>query len=336
MLAAALAALALAHPAPPIQRVASGLSQPVYVTGVPGHPRELAVVERYGLVRLLRPGHTRRPVLLDLRTRVGIQDPNEMADQRGLLSIAFSPRYAADGRLYLDYVDRAGHLRVDEWQRGTGALRPMLDLGVATTMHHGGQLQFGPGGSLYVSTGMGEDPMASQDPSRPGGKILRLDPRAAHPQPEIVALGLRNPWRFSLHRGTLLIGDVGDNRVEEVDVLPAGSPRGANFGWPYREGRLRGAPGGPAGLRAPALTHRHGASWCAVVGGYVLRGRYVYGDVCTGRLWSARLRGTRLSDDRREPMAVPYLVSFGTDTRGRLYGVSLDGSLWRINRTPRR
>jgi glucose/arabinose dehydrogenase len=269
--------------------------------------------------------------LVDLRSRVGIEDSRETVDQRGLLSIAFAPDYARSGRLYIDYVDRARRLRVAEWRRGGGrTLRTVLDLGEATTMHHGGQLQFGPGGLLYVSTGMGRDPDSSQDPRSPAGKILRFDPRRSPVEPEVVATGLRNPWRFSLHRGTLVIGDVGEERVEEVNVLPSGSELPVNFGWPFREGRDVRREGAPAGLRPPALTHRHGAGWCSLVGGYVHRGRYVYGDVCSGRLWTARFSAGRLSGARRLGLTVAYLVSFGRDRRGRLYAVSLNGSVWRI------
>jgi glucose/arabinose dehydrogenase len=329
MLATALAVTALAAAGPParLERVAAGFEQPVYVTGVPGRPSALAVVERYGRVRLLRPGRARRPVLVDLRSRVGIDDPRETVDQRGLLSVAFAPDYTRSGRLYLDYVDRDGRLRVDEWRRG--ALRPLLDLGFATTQHHGGQLQFGPDGLLYVSTGMGDDPDTSQDAASPGGKILRVDPLAPAPRPEVVALGLRNPWRFSFHRGRLLIGDVGEHRQEEVDVLAPGQAP-ANFGWPFREGRARLRAGAPAGLRAPEIVHRHGRGWCSLVGGYVLRGYYVYGDVCSGRLWSARFRAGALGRPHPLGLVTPYLVSFGRDTRGRVYAVSLTGRLWRF------
>jgi hypothetical protein len=176
---------------------------------------------------------------------------------------------------------------------------------------------------------MGDDPETSQDPASPGGKILRLDPLAPQPRPEVVVLGLRNPWRFSFHRGALLIGDVGEHREEEVDVVvPGAAP--ANLGWPFREGRATLRGGGPPGLRGPEIAHRHGRGWCSLVGGYVLRGHYVYGDVCSGRLWSARFRAAGLGRPRRLPLRTPYLVSFGRDTRGRVYAVSLTGRLWRF------
>ena len=301
------------------------------MTGVPGRPRALAAVERYGRVRLIRPGRSRRTTLIDMREQVGITDAHETVDQRGLLSIAFAPDYARTGRIYVDYVDRQSRLRVGVWARGR--LRPLLDLGEAPTQHHGGQLQIGPDGLLYVSTGIGDDDSVSQDPARPGGKILRVRPDGAT---EIVAMGLRNPWRFSFHRGALLIGDVGDHAVEEIDLLPRGTPPGANFGWPFREGRDVHAPGEPAGLRAPALTYRHSSRWCSIVGGYVLHGRYLYGDVCSGRVWSARFGASRLSGARFTRVVVPYLVSFGRASGGRVYAVSLNGDVYRIRRSPRR
>ncbi len=301
--ATALVAAALALTSPGelrLERVGR-FAEPVYVTGT---GRTLAVVERYGLVRDVR---TRR-VLVDLRKRVLVEDPRETVDQRGLLSMAFAP-----GRrrlFYVMYVNRRGRLRVDEVRRRR--VRRVLDLGPAATQHHGGQLQFGPDGLLYVSTGFGADPAAS-------GKILRLDPR--RPEPEVYATGLRNPWRFSFHRRTMLIGDVGESAVEEIDLATA---PGNDFGWPAYEGREDDALYTP-----PALAHRH-PNWCAIVGGYVLRGRYLYGDVCHGWIWSARFAGDRLGRPRRTRLRVPYLVSFGRDGRGRVYAVSFSGAVYRI------
>jgi glucose/arabinose dehydrogenase len=219
VLVAATAALVLTAPADAealrLKRVGT-FDEPVYVTGPRGDAATLAVVERYGRVRLVRHGHVQRRSLLDIRRRVRITHPRPRDDQRGLFSLAFAPDYARSGRLYVDYVDRRGRLRVDEWQRGTRSLRRVVDLGRATTKHHGGQMRFGPDGLLYVSTGMTDDPAASQDPAALGGKLLRLDPLARPSQPEVVALGLRNPWRFSFDpfTGAALIGDVGEHAAE--------------------------------------------------------------------------------------------------------------------------
>ena len=329
-----------AGPAPAVTGERLGtFDEPVYVASPPGDPRTQAVVQRQGRIVLVRRGRRLRRPLIDLRPRVLVGGPDETADHRGVLSMAFAPDYARSGRFYVDYVARDGRLRVDAARRGSARTRRILDLGPAPTMLHGGQLQFGRDGLLYVSTGMGDDPQASQDPAARGGKLLRLDPRRRGARPEVVALGLRNPWRFSFDRrtGLALIGDVGDNREEEIDVLDPTASRPPNFGWPFAEG-TRVGPGAPGGLTAPALTHEHGPRWCAIVGGYVvrgrsprrLRGRYLYGDVCSGDLWSARVAGATLEDARRVDVRIPYLVSFGEDARGRIYAVSLSGRVWRL------
>jgi len=286
--------------------------QPVYVTSPPKARHTLIVVERYGRIREVVRGRVKRKPYADLRKRVLVADPDEEVDQRGLFSVAFPPDYRRSRRFYVDYVDRSGRQRIDELRRGSRRVRHVLDLGPATTQHHGGQLQFGPDGLLYASTGTG-------DGTQPG-TIIRFDPR--RPRPQVYATGLRNPWRFSFHRGALLIGDVGDRTWEEVDVVPAGAAPGTDFGWPAIEGPGGGAP--------PALAHRHDDGWCAITGGYVTGGRYVYGDLCSGQLRSARLDGARLNDDRPLGRRVPYLVSFGRDARGRLYAVSFGGAVYRL------
>jgi glucose/arabinose dehydrogenase len=303
--------------------------EPVYVTGAPGGG--VAVVERGGRIRLVRHGRVARRPLADLRRRVLIRDPDETVDQRGLLSAAF-----VAGHLYAVYIDRSGRERVDVVPQGARSGRRLLDLGPAPTQHHGGQLQPGPDGRLWVSTGMGDSPAASQDPAAPGGKLLALDPRTG--QATLMALGLRNPWRFSFAGPTVLIGDVGEHAAEEIDVFTPGTAAPPNFGWPLFEGLDRREPGDPPNLQPPVLALRHSNGWCAVVGGYVvrrngprdLRGRYVFGDLCSGRVWSARLVGDRLEDVRRSGLTVPYLVSFGEDDLGRLYAVSFDGPVLRL------
>jgi glucose/arabinose dehydrogenase len=307
-------------------------SQPVYVTSPPGAQRTLVVVERYGRIRLVVRGHVQRRLLADLRARVRIDDPDEEVDQRGLFSAAFPRDYRRSGRFYVQYVDRAGHERVDELRRGSRRVRRVLDLGRVGTQHHGGQLQFGPDRRLYVSTGM--------DTPRHPGSLLRLDPRRRPARPQVYASGLRNPWRFSFDRstGALLIGDVGDHTAEEVDVLAPGAAAGADFGWPTLEGDLRRAPDGPVGSIAPALALRHADGWCAITGGYVVRdrrlralaGRYVFADLCSGRIWSAALAGAALQDARPLGLTAAYPVSFGEDARGRVYVVSFCGEVVRL------
>jgi glucose/arabinose dehydrogenase len=359
-------------------------TEPVYVSAPFGDAQRLFVVERAGLVRLVRDGRVLRRPFADLRRHVLIRDPQVRVDQRGLFSIAFARDYRHSGLLYAMYAARDGHLRVDELRRSASdsnrtdprGRRPVIDLGPAGIQHHGGQLQVDRDGLLWISTGQEDDPASSQDLGSLNGKLLRIDPRRtrtspaqpyaippdnpyvarADARPEIVASGLRNPWRFSLdaRSGLALIGDVGEQAVEEVDALSLRDPlAGANFGWPLLEGRGRVAPttrDEPAGVATPApdtladavaplLVQRHDAGWCSLVGGVVvrdpalraLRGRYIYGDVCSGRLRSARITSvTRATDDRALTPHVPYLVSFGVDARRRLYAVSLSGTVWRF------
>jgi glucose/arabinose dehydrogenase len=343
-----LATLALLAVAAPAEAAGARLEQiavfrhPVYATGVPGSPGLLAVVERGGRVRLLRGGRIAARPLADLRRRVVVPGPNEELDQRGMLSLAFAPDYRRSGRFYVQYVARDGHEVVDAMRRGRTGARRLLDLGVAALQHHGGQLQFGPDGRLYVGTGKNDDDGSPQDPASPNGKILRFDPRRPDVAPEVYALGLRNPWRFSFDRrtGSLFIGDVGDVSHEEVDVVPAGSGPGTNFGYPAYEGDARTSAPDVPGARYPVLDYPHDATRCAIVGGYVVRdrhlpalaGRYLYGDVCSGEIWSARATRTGLGAPRRLPLRIMYIVSFGQDTAGRVYVVSYQGGVFRFRR----
>jgi glucose/arabinose dehydrogenase len=212
---------------------------------------------------------------------------------------------------------------------------------------------------LYIGVGDGG---SEGDPNNTGqnlgtllGKILRIDPHpgggygipsgnpfsGAGRRPEIYAYGLRNPWRFSFDRstGALSIGDVGQDRFEEIDFERAGGALGRNFGWSHFEGNSRYKSGSTPSYAPPALVRSHaGAGFCAIVGGYVVRdrslgglyGRYVYGDLCNSSLFSVRLRPGGSSGDRALGLHVSNLVSFGEDARARLYAVSLNGPVYRL------
>jgi len=362
---AALATLCSAAQGLGLARVAR-FKQPVYATTPPGDQRDLFVVERAGRIEIVRNGRKLHRPFLDIRHLVDLAFPNnQFRDQGGLVSLAFAPDYRSSGLFYVFYTHRDGTLHVDEFRRlpgsstraNVGSRRPLFALprhGLRTDL--GGDLAFGPDGYLYVGFGQGRDSDSAQDLGALTGKILRIDPTPAagspygvpesNPfagiagaRPEIYAYGLRMPWRFSFDPATrdLIVGDVGDESFEEVDVLTA-SDAGANLGWPFFEGRHRHEPGAPGRLTFPALVRRHSGQTCAIVGGYVirgnvlpsLRGRYVYGDVCSGRVRSARLGPGRARGDRSEHLAVPYLDSFGLDGRGSLYAVSLDGGVYRV------
>jgi len=326
--------------------------QPVYATAPPGDSRDLFVVERAGRIEIVRHGRKLDRPFLDMRRLVDLDFPNnQFRDQSGLVSLAFAPDYRRSGRLYVFYTHRNnGAIHVDEFRRARGspdrASISSRRTVIATPRHGkrtdlGGHLEFGPDGLLYVGFGYGKDPDSAQDPTALTGKILRFDPNtfasAAHP--EIFAYGLRMPWRFSFDSATgdLIVGDVGDESSEEVDMLTPADV-GANLGWPFFEGHDPHDPGGPPGLTFPVLVKPHRNGFCAIVGGYLirsrrlpsLRGRYIYGDVCTGRVRSVRLGLPRATADRSEHLAVPYLVSFGRDARGGLYAVGLAGGVYRI------
>jgi len=286
--------------------------------------------------------------------------------ERGLLSMAFAPDYSRSGRFYVDFTDRTGDIRVVGYRRSRNANRALASTArnVITiphrqfSNHNGGQLQFGPDRMLYIGVGDGG---SEDDPANRGqnlatllGKLLRIDPRPGggysiprgNPfrgrgeRPEIYAYGLRNPWRFSFDRstGALAIGDVGQDRFEEIDYEPRGAAAGRNFGWSHFEGFSRFKGGATPHYAPPVLVRTHSAGFCAIVGGYVargaapraLRGRYVYGDLCNPRLFSVRLRRGHASGSRTLPMRVGNLVSFGQDARGRLYAVSMSGPVYRL------
>jgi glucose/arabinose dehydrogenase len=332
-----------------LRAFASGLDAPVFV-GAPRNERgRLYVVEQRGTIRVLVNGKLRRRPFLD------IHDLVRSGGEQGLLSVAFHPRYGRNHRFFVDYTDRSGDTRVVEYRsNGTVALpqtaRRLLFVPQPYENHNGGQLQFGPDGRLYVGMGdggSGGDPgNRAQNLHARLGKLLRLDVDRHGAGWRVVGYGLRNPWRFSFDRATrdLYIGDVGQGEWEEVDVrTPAEQHVLANYGWRVWEGRSRYTSGqqvNSAGtLVFPIAVYSH-ARGCSITGGYVYRGsavpaargRYFYGDYCSGTIWSLRAVKGKLRDLRREPFRVSSLSSFGEDASGELYAASLDGTIFRLSR----
>jgi glucose/arabinose dehydrogenase len=337
---------------------------PVHVTAPPGDPSRVMVVERNGRIRVVRGGEVQRTPFLDIRGRVigGFE--------RGLLSLAFAPDYVQSGRFYVYYTGRDRDQRVVEFRRRDAdhadarSARTVLRMADDEPTHNGGQLAFGPDGQLYVGTGDGGGKGDrhgargnAQDLGSMLGKLLRIDPRPRRGRPysiparnpfrrragardEIYAYGLRNPWRFSFDRNTgdLAIGDVGQDLWEEINFAPRGRARGANFGWRPFEGRARYTPGESApGHVEPVIVHSHRNGSCAIVGGVVVRdrgvplyGRYVYGDVCRRRLFSATLSAAGARAHRRTSLRISNVTSFGEDALGRVYVTSLQGRVYRI------
>jgi glucose/arabinose dehydrogenase len=343
----------------------------VYIAGAPGAPKLLFVVEQPGRVSVLRDGHVLAQPFLDISAQVGYDGA-----ERGLLSIAFPPNYAASGSFYVYYNDAAGNIRIDEFKRRSptradpGSERHVIVIPHPDNANHnGGQMQF-LGNLLYFGTGDGgsggDPPNNAQNKSVLLGKLLRIDPRSSGVQPysvpasnpfvgkpgrdEIYSYGLRNPFRFSFDTVTaaqprIAIGDVGQNRFEELDYTTVTAASGANFGWdalegfaPYKE-ENSGTPD-PGGTTKPifAYSHDRAGGSCSIIGGYVvadrqlrsLYGRYVYADLCEGQLRSLIPHLKRAGDDRKLGLAVASPTSFGEDDAHHLYVSSLEGPVFRL------
>jgi glucose/arabinose dehydrogenase len=334
-----------------LRLLASGFEEPTFVGASRSEPGRLYVVEKRGLIRVLVNGRARPEPFLDIRNLVG-----SSGSEQGLLSVAFHPKYGRNHRFYVDYTDRNGDTRVVEYRSdGTRALagtaRQLLFVDQPYANHNGGQLQFGPDGRLYVGMGdggSGGDPgNRAQNVAVRLGKLLRLNVVHAGASWQVAGYGLRNPWRFSWDRrtGDLYIGDVGQNAWEEVDVrTPAQQRVLSNYGWRVWEGRSRYTPGQGVNARGrlvfPIAVYSHGGGRCSVTGGYVYRGkavpsargRYFYGDYCSGDIWSLRATSGKLRSLRRESFRVPELSSFGEGATGELYAVSLQGAIYRLTR----
>jgi glucose/arabinose dehydrogenase len=357
-----VAGAALAAPVPgaaavSLQQIGSftgTFTDPVYVTSLPD-PDRLLVVERRGTVQLWEDDAS--STFLDIRSLV-----NAAGEDQGLFSVAVAPDYSSTGHIYGLYTRPDDALQIDEFT-ASGDSAPLSSRRAVLTIdhsesdtHNGGQLQFGPDGYLYASTGDGDvngDPEGdAQSLDSLLGKILRIDPRpsggAQYSVPPgnpfgspVWALGLRNPWRFSFDAATgdLLIADVGATVREEVDYASrsAGGGRGLNFGWNCREGTLAfSGCTSPIAFTDPIFEYPHDGGACAIMGGYVVRdpnlpglyGRYLYGDLCTGRIHSLALpNGTA---DRYEGLQVGKLQSFGEDSCGRIYAASGIGPVYRL------
>jgi glucose/arabinose dehydrogenase len=342
----------LARAAVRLRRIAT-VQEPVGLVTRPGDPA-MYVVEKVGKILAVRGGRVDPAPVLDISRQV------TDAGEQGLLGLAFSP----DGAFgYVNFIDTNGDTRVVEFAWGSSGAdgssqRLLLLIHQPASNHNGGDLAFGPDGDLYIGMGDGG---SEGDPQRYGqnlstllAKMLRIDPRpsggAAYSvppdnpfvgrtgiRPEIWAYGLRNPWRFSFDTmtGDLWIGDVGQGQWEEVDLQPAGSKGGQNYGWSNLEGTH--LYNGPRLARAtpPVFEYSHESGGCAIIGGSVYRGSaipdldgaYVFGDLCTGTLTALSVAGGRVTGHRSFPIRVPSLSSFGQDQAGELYAMGLGGEL---------
>lgn len=366
-----------------VRRVAAGLSAPLYVTGMPDNSGRILVVQKGGLIRVVTPATASVGTVpfLDISSTISTDG------ERGLLGLALAPDFMTSGTAYVYVTNLQGAIEVRKYQ-AAGGTRDRLDPATGDVIisiphpnfnnHNGGWLDFGPDGNLYLGVGDGGgggDPNNNaQNPNALLGKILRIDPSrdsypndaardyaipAANPfassggAPEIWALGLRNPFRGGFDRttGNLYIGDVGQDAVEEIDLVPSGG-NGLNFGWRLREGTqpYNGGANSSA-LTAPVAEYAHGSGPTqgnSVTGGYVyrgaieaLQGQYFFGDFVTGNIWSVPasllVQGRTVASSsfaqRRNAFTpvtgtINNISSFGVDQNGNLYIVDYDGEVY--------
>ena len=345
--------------------VASGLNNPIGIANAGDGSGRLFILEQEGKICILQAGTLAAEPFLDISDRVGC------CGERGLLGLAFHPRYSENGYFYVNYTDRERSTVIARYQvsaenpdqADAGSELNLLTIAQPYPNHNGGAVVFGPDGYLYLGLGdggSGGDPHGNgQSTATLLGKILRIDVDqgelysipADNPfvsgggLPEIWAYGLRNPWRISFDRLTddLYIADVGQNAWEEINFMAAGSPGGANFGWNYLEAThpYQGNP--PEGLELvePVAEYSHDQG-CSVTGGVVYRGIelaswqgvYLYGDYCSGILWGLV----------RNPLGVwlngvlfetgSSITSFGEDEGGEVYMTDYAGTLYRLSALP--
>ncbi len=349
-----------------LQEVVSGLGFPDGLTAPPGDTHRLFIVEKGGLIRIVRDGTLLPAPFLDLSSRVSTRR------EQGLLGLAFDPDYASNGRFIVHYTDLNGNTSVsafhvdpaDPDRADPASETVILALDQPGPNHNGGEILFGADGMLYIGLGDGG---SEGDPEGRGqslndlfGSILRLDVSSGtgytippdnpyvgrtDARGELWSVGLRNPWRFTFDpaTGDLYVADVGQDNWEEIDVVTAaqGAGRGANFGWNVMEGAHCFADPhcSPDRYTLPVLEYSH-SEGCSVSGGYVyrgsaiptLQGTYFYADFCQGWVRSFRLQGGQAVDQRDWPELAPggNVPSFGQDAAGELYVLSDAGGVFRI------
>jgi glucose/arabinose dehydrogenase len=344
-----------------LELVTSDTTEAVGIVAAPGEaPGRLFVVEKRGLVRVLRGKKFDANPFLDFSSHISLE-PRDNGEQ-GLLGLAFHPQFQKNGRFYVFFTDkntdnRVVELTVDKKRPDRAdpkSERSLLDIKDPYPNHNAGDLAFGPDGKLYVGTGDGgkaNDPHGNgQNPRALLAKMLRFDVDAAAPVPEMIAKGLRNPWRYSFDRktGDLYIADVGQNLFEYVHVLAAKDlVPGHNFGWNLVEGFhcFQRQSCDVKGLTPPVMEYSH-KEGCSISGGFVYRGKaipelqgnYFYADYCTAILRSFKWKNGKAYDSWEwKPALDPEsqlarIAGFGQDQDGELYLVTHEGPIFKFVR----
>ena len=369
--------------------IADGFDKPVFVTSHPTNANILYVVEQDGFIRIIKNGIKMETPFLDIQDRVHI--PFYPADERGFLGFAFHPNYGISKKIFIHYSDKSGNTVVssmkvlDDGFVDLNSEDIILELEQPFSNHNGGSIVFGKDDYLYIALGdggsAGDPENRAQNKTNMFGSILRVDVNVksgytipnSNPfvnndniSPEIWAYGLRNPWRISFDKlnGDLYIGDVGQNKWEEINWIPyQRSGDDINFGWKLMEGNhcfendskcnnhnsilpIFEYPNDAKYIKTILGIKQKNLHGCSVTGGYVYRGknipeiygRYFFGDYCTGKIWSLVNNNGVVSDfsDHTELVMTAigkkefYLSSFGEDINGELYIVDYNGSVYKL------
>jgi glucose/arabinose dehydrogenase len=356
--------------------IASGFKKAVWAESPQGAKDHLWVVEKEGTIRILDLRGGKKHDFLDISDRIKIK-----MNEQGLLGLALEKNYLTSGRFYVYYTNTKGDTEICRFTAHGKNKRHcdpttrelLLTIKQDYKNHNGGWLGIGPDNYLYIGTGdggAGNDPKNhGQDLSSHLGKLLRIDvspekgyripadnpfKNNATAKPEIYAYGLRNPWRCSWDRktGDFYIADVGQNHWEEINFMPAGKGKGANYGWRLREGdvatpakKIGGAK--PKGSIDPIYVYKHGSGpreGASVTGGYVyrgpikpLQGKYFFADFANPRIWSFEVKNGKATNfedwtDRLKPRngAINTIASFAEDNAGNLLVISHGGSIWQV------
>ena len=356
-----------------LEQIAAGLEKPLFLTHAGDNSGRLFIVEQQGRIFIWQDDALLPEPFLDIRDRV-----NDLANERGLLGLAFPPDYVKSLQFYVNYSAAGGQTRISRFsvspinldEAWPDSEEVILEVAQPAANHNGGMIAFGTDGMLWIGMGDGggsyDRYRTGQNPQTLLAKMLRIDVRSEGPGlytvpsdnpwvndlwqgqevlPEVWALGLRNPWRFSFdrHTGDLWIADVGQDRYEEVSFVPAPLTGGLNFGWPIREGKhcLYGSDCQNEGLLAPVADFSQESGVCSVTGGYVYRGNrypaaaggYVVGDYCSGEIWMIVPpdAGSQEGDVVLLRDTEHSISSFGEDEDGELYLVAQEGQIYRLH-----
>jgi glucose/arabinose dehydrogenase len=346
---------------------AQGFDQPVCIANA-GDSR-LFVVGQAGVIHIVDSnGKVMDPPFIDIHERVVCEG------ERGLLGLAFHPRYKENGYFYVNYVgegDSTHISRFSVYKSNPSVADPQSELKLLTIKqpyenHNGGNICFGPDGYLYIGMGdggsAGDPGNRAQNPKEFLGKMLRIDVNQGIPYgipptnpfindpstlKEIWALGLRNPWRFSFDRltGDLWIADVGQNEIEEIDFQPASGKGGENYGWRCFEGMKAYSPEKQKSdslFTFPVFTYPHGPE-CSITGGFVYRGsklspyygKYFFADYCSDKIWTLHKQSGKWISEEFGHFEGTHFSTFGEDVNGKLYIAGLGtGTIYRISDSP--